>query len=48
MKLKPNLENAYELKTPEDNIELYSVWAKSYDTDFIDEMQYELHLSVAN
>ena len=48
MKLRPNLENAYELKTPEDNIELYSVWAKSYDSDFIDEMQYELHLSVAN
>ena len=48
MKLRPNLENAYELKTPEDNIELYSVWAKSYDTDFIDEMQYELHFSVAN
>ena len=48
MKLKPNLENAYELKTPEDNIELYAVWAKSYDSDFIDDMQYELHLSVAN
>ena len=48
MKPRPNLENAYELKTPEDNIKLYSVWAKSYDSDFIDEMQYELHLSVAN
>ena len=48
MKTKPNLKNAYDLKSPSDNIELYSSWAETYDLDFIDEMQYELHFSVAN
>ena len=48
MKTKPNLENAYDLKSPSDNIELYSSWAETYDLDFIDEMQYELHFHVAN
>lgn len=48
MKTKPNLENAYDLKSPSDNVELYSSWAETYDLDFIDEMQYELHFSVAN
>ena len=48
MKNKPNLENAYDLKSPSDNIELYSSWADTYDLDFIDEMQYELHFHVAN
>ena len=43
MKNKPNLENAYDLKSQSDNIELYSSWAETYDLDFIDEMQYELH-----
>ncbi len=35
MKNKPSLENAYDLKSPEDNIQLYSVWADTYDADFI-------------
>ena len=48
MKTKPNLKNAYDLKSPSDNIELYSSWADTYDLDFIDEMQYELHFHVAN
>tara|TARA_Y100000766_G_scaffold160315_1_gene137691 strand:- start:32 stop:679 length:648 start_codon:yes stop_codon:yes gene_type:complete len=47
MKNKPSLKNAYDLKSPDDNIELYSAWAGTYDNDFIHEMQYKLHFSVA-
>ena len=47
MKNKPSLKNAYELKSPDDNIELYSAWARTYDNDFIRDMQYKLHFSVA-
>ena len=47
MKNKPSLQNAYDLKTPDDNIELYSVWARTYDSSFIVDMQYELHFAVA-
>ena len=48
MNRKLSLESAYDLKSPKDNIELYSVWAETYDMDFINEMQYKLHFSVAN
>jgi ubiquinone/menaquinone biosynthesis C-methylase UbiE len=48
MKRKLSLESAYDLKSPSDNIELYSLWAETYDSGFIDEMQYKLHFSVAN
>jgi len=48
MNRKLSLESAYELKSPKDNIELYSVWAETYDMDFINEMQYKLHFSVAD
>ena len=48
MKQKVTLENAYDLKSPTDNIKLYSVWAETYDMDFINEMQYQLHFSVAD
>jgi ubiquinone/menaquinone biosynthesis C-methylase UbiE len=48
MKTKPSLKNAYNLRSPRDNVELYSVWAETYDSDFIDEMQYKLHFSVAD
>ena len=48
MNRKLSLEIAYDLKSPKDNIELYSVWAETYDTDFINEMQYKLHFSVAD
>ena len=48
MKRKVTLENAYDLKSPTDNIKLYSVWAETYDMDFINEMQYRLHFSVAD
>ena len=47
MKNKPSLQNAYDLKSPNDNIELYSAWAETYDNDFIEDMQYKLHFSVA-
>ena len=48
MKRKLSLESAYDLKSPSDNIELYSLWAETYDSGFIEEMQYKLHFSVAN
>ena len=47
MRNKPSLQNAYDLKSPDDNIKLYSVWAETYDISFIDDMQYELHFAVA-
>ena len=47
MKIKPSLQNAYDLKSPDDNIELYSVWAETYDNDFVEDMQYKLHFAVA-
>ena len=47
MRNKPSLQNAYDLKSPDDNIKLYSVWADTYDISFIDDMQYKLHFSVA-
>ncbi len=47
MKNKPSLQNAYDLKSPDDNIELYSVWAETYDNDFVEDMQYKLHFAVA-
>ena len=47
MSRKLSLESAYELKSPKDNIELYSVWAETYDMDFINEMHYKLHFAVA-
>ena len=48
MKRKLSLESAYDLKSPSDNIKLYSFWAETYDAGFIDEMQYKLHFSVAD
>ncbi len=47
MKNKPNLQNAYNLKSPDDNIKLYSAWAETYDNSFIINMQYKLHFAVA-
>ena len=47
MKNKPSLQNAYDLKSPDDNIKLYSVWAETYDNSFIFDMQYKLHFAVA-
>ena len=48
MKNKPSLQSAYDLKSPDDNIKLYSDWAETYDKGFIDEMHYKLHFYVAD
>ena len=47
MQKTPSLQNAYDLKSTDDNVELYSAWAETYDNDFIKDMQYQLHFSVA-
>ena len=47
MQKTPSLQNAYDLKSPDDNRELYSAWAETYDNDFIEDMQYKLHFFVA-
>ena len=31
---KINLEDAYTLSSPDDNVRLYSKWAATYDADF--------------
>lgn len=46
-KLKPNLDAAYALKTPEDNVRLYADWADSYDQDFAQKLDYQLPMLVA-
>lgn len=43
----PGLNAAYALRTPEDSRRLYRDWADSYDSDFIDEMDYRLPRHVA-
>lgn len=39
---KPGLDAAYSLETPDDNIALYADWAKTYDSDFAERMEYLL------
>ncbi|MFL2784902.1 MAG: class I SAM-dependent DNA methyltransferase [Paracoccaceae bacterium] len=46
-KTTPDLDAAYGLKTPKDNIRLYASWAKDYDQSFADEMDYQLPQEVA-
>ena len=46
-KTTPDLDAAYGLKTPEDNIRLYAAWAEDYDQSFADEMDYQLPQEVA-
>ncbi len=41
-----NLEAAYDLETPEDNIKLYAAWADTYDTGYRASMDYILHRQV--
>lgn len=43
----PNLNDAYAIATPQDNQRVYSAWAKSYDQEFIAEMDYRLPDEVA-
>ena len=38
----PNLDAAYSIKTPADNLRLYADWAKSYDANFAQAMDYVL------
>ena len=46
-KTTPDLDAAYDLKTPDDNIRLYASWAEEYDQSFADEMDYQLPQEVA-
>jgi predicted TPR repeat methyltransferase len=47
MSKKIDLDDAYTIKTPADNIELYAKWADTYDADFAKSTDYELPLHVA-
>ena len=42
MSSKKGLKDAYSLKTPQDNINLYKIWASSYDDDFAKKMIFVL------
>ena len=42
-----NLQKAYNLSSPEDNVDFYRSWAEDYDTDFAGEMDYILPYQVA-
>lgn len=44
---EPNLDGAYNLKTPEDSLKLYSEWAETYDETFAQEHAYIMHQHVA-
>lgn len=44
---KISVDDAYALKTPADNIDLYKRWAGSYDTDFAELEGYVLYLHVS-
>ena len=44
---KPDLNKAYALETPEDNLALYADWATTYDTGFAVDMDYRLPQIVA-
>lgn len=43
----PNLDSAYALSSPEDNIKLYRAWADTYDSGFVKDQGYVLHQFVA-
>lgn len=36
----PDLDGAYALETPEDNLRLYRQWAETYDADFVEATTY--------
>lgn len=46
-KPKIGVDDAYALETPEDNVDLYKQWAKTYDTGFAQAEGYVLYLHVA-
>lgn len=37
---EPDLDSAYALETPEDNLRLYRDWAETYDADFVEATTY--------
>lgn len=43
----PDLETAYDLKTPDDARKLYADWAETYDSGFSEEMGYDSPRQVA-
>lgn len=43
----PDLNDAYALQTPDDSRRLYADWAETYDSGFVADQDYELHLHVA-
>lgn len=47
-KESPDLDQAYALKTPDDNRRLYADWADTYDSDFARRMAYRLPDLVAS
>ena len=48
MSSKKGLNDAYSVKTPEDNIKLYKVWASSYDDDFAEKNDYRSPVLISN
>jgi len=42
----PDLDRAYALRTPDDSRALYAAWAETYDSSFVAESGYKLHLEV--
>jgi len=48
MSSKKGLDDAYSVKTPEDNIKLYKVWASSYDDDFAKKNDYRSPVLISN
>ena len=48
MSSKKGLNDAYSVKTPEDNIKLYKVWASSYDDDFSKKNDYRSPVLISN
>lgn len=47
MTSKPDLDGAYDLKTPEDSLRLYRDWAETYDETFAKEHAYIMPQHVA-
>ena len=45
---KKDLNDAYAIKTPEDSIKLYRVWASTYDKDFAKKNDYRSPFEIAN
>lgn len=44
----PDVDTAYALKTPEDSRKLYAGWADSYDSGFVAQNDYILHIETAH